>query len=176
MTTDTLDRRQGSTLLTDRDPMNRPFRTAGSLWDPAPESSVPMVTKTYTVANGALSLTGILPPWFDAVVCRGAAILGLPSNWDGYGALQIDPTLLIEGLRILLGTLPNDAPLPAVVPTTRGGVQFEWHCGGVDLEVEVVSQGTIAVSFDDGTIEETHELGFNLSPLVVLFKRLPVDC
>lgn len=175
MTTDPPDRRQGSTLLTDRDPMNRPFRAAGSLWDPAPESSVSVRTRTYAFPNGALLLRGTPPSWFEAVLRRGFDLLGLPANWDNYGALQIDPTLLIEGLKILLRTLPDDSPVPAVVPTTRGGVQFEWHCGGVDLEVDVVSQGTIAVSFDDGTIDETCELGFNLSPLVGMFKRLPVN-
>jgi len=40
-------------------------------------------------------------------------------------------------------------PTPSVVPTGRGGVQFEWHKKGSHVEVYVSPDGTADVSFED---------------------------
>lgn len=51
----------------------------------------------------------------------------LNSDWNSYGAPAIDPRA-ISVAESILGT-PGQA-----TPTNQGGVQIEWHCGGVDLE------------------------------------------
>jgi len=43
--------------------------------------------------------------------------------------------------------------IPSVVPTNRG-IQFEWHAGGIDLEIEVVSPSWIEMTFSDGELHE----------------------
>lgn len=53
-----------------------------------------------------------------------ADLAGLGHNWDSYGAAP--PTN--EALAILRNT--------AVVPTKDGGVQFEWHVNGWEVELE----------------------------------------
>jgi hypothetical protein len=40
-------------------------------------------------------------------------------------------------------------PKPAVVPTGRGGVQFEWHLKGSHVEVYISPEGNSEVSFED---------------------------
>ncbi len=44
--------------------------------------------------------------------------------------------VLVDALYALMQFLPADATAPAVAPTGNGGVQFEWHRGGWDVEVE----------------------------------------
>ncbi len=47
--------------------------------------------------------------------------------------------------------------LPFVVPTSGGGIQFEWHTRGIDLEVEVVQPGRIVALFADSRTGEEWE-------------------
>ena len=39
--------------------------------------------------------------------------------------------------------------LPAIVPTSAGGAQVEWHDAGIDLEIECYPDGRIEVAIDD---------------------------
>ncbi len=45
--------------------------------------------------------------------------------------------------------MQSDTPTPAVVPTSRGGVQLEWHTREIDVEVEIPSPDHITVSYED---------------------------
>jgi hypothetical protein len=50
----------------------------------------------------------------------------------------------------LLGRLMfRPVPVPAVVPTGRGAVQFEWHRRGSHVEVYISPEGSTHVSFED---------------------------
>ncbi len=69
---------------------------------------------------------------------RAAELLQLPRGWNSYDAAPVSQESLREALTFLLEaatTIPNLAS-PAVVPTAPGGIQLEWHQGGVDIEVE----------------------------------------
>ena len=51
----------------------------------------------------------------------------------------------------------KDLPSPSIVPTSRGGVQIEWHVKGIDLEIEVVTPHRFQASFEDAVTEEGWE-------------------
>jgi hypothetical protein len=79
----------------------------------------------------------------------------LPENWDSYGARTVNPDLIEYGLSLLNELTTSGTPLPAMVPTSQGGIQFEWHCRGIDLEIRIESLGVVHVSFEDSrTLEE----------------------
>ena len=74
-------------------------------------------------------------------------IAALEANWDGQGALRIDPAI-VDAARALVSRLPADAKsgisaIPAVVPMRKGNLQFEWHKGSRTLELEVENAATI---------------------------------
>ena len=98
----------------------------------------------------------------------------LPSNWDSYGARKIEPQSVAAAIKFLIHETPGSLPLPSVVPTTAGGVQLEWHCNGVDLEVAFCSPSLIEVWFED--LENGCQSEFSISddfqPLAPLFDRL----
>jgi len=107
------------------------------------------------------------PSWLDSVISSAARLLALEPNWDSYGAPPIDPDRLFYGLNLLTSLLPSGTPAPAVVPTNSGGVQFEWHTQGIDLELEVIAVGKVNLFYENELTGETseRELAFDLSDL-----------
>jgi hypothetical protein len=68
----------------------------------------------------------------------------LRPDWDSYGA---KPLSQIAVHRVLTKLLPillrDDIPEVAIVPTRDGGLQFEWHRLGIDVEIRVPPEGPI---------------------------------
>lgn len=112
-----------------------------------------------------------------AVVNRIEAMSKLTDDWDGYGSPAPEEQTLITSLRVLSQFMPTSVVAPAVAPTTTGGVQFEWHQGGWDIEVEVFPDGR-AVAWGEnqgtqetfyGSVEESRE------DLVLRLKQLTAN-
>ncbi len=111
------------------------------------------------VPFGHASLVFSSPPpaWFNNLLTEIGQIGELEENWDSYGASPIDPRCAEAAINLLLSVLHSGTPKPFVVPTSRGGIQLEWHRAGVDLEVEIESPARVNVFFEDhqeGTKEE----------------------
>ncbi len=70
--------------------------------------------------------------------------------------------------------MPGDTPAPSIVPTPRGRVQLEWHIHGVDLEVGVTPNGSIAAAWADAAdgTEWAADLGANLDRLASALAEL----
>lgn len=102
------------------------------------------------------------------------ALGDLPQNWDSYGARPIDPSVALAAIRFLSDVLPADTPPPQIVPTSRGGIQLEWHCNGVDLEIDVRTPATFHVSFEDlrSGIEESQTIVEDFQSLLPMLRRL----
>lgn len=65
------------------------------------------------------------------------------ANWDGYGAVRLDPKILDAAARFVESLASDAIPTPQVVPMTRGRVQLEWHRGSRSLELEFESPQTV---------------------------------
>lgn len=89
------------------------------------------------------------PAWLIPTVQAMGELLGLPENWDSYGARPVNPGVVSFALQLLSETMRADTSAPAVVPTSCGGVQLEWHTRGIDLEIEIRSPGRMYVSYAD---------------------------
>ena len=85
---------------------------------------------------------------------RLAHLARLPAGWNSYKAVAISEDA-IAAARELLARFPEGTPIPCVVPTVRGGVQLEWHAGGVDIEVYVGVRGDL--KFFAGNAESGEE-------------------
>jgi len=74
-----------------------------------------------------------------------ARLADLEDDWDGHGSPAPDDSTLGASLHVLHRFMAFTASPPSVGATADGGVQFEWHQGGWDIEVEVQPDGnTIA--------------------------------
>ena len=93
--------------------------------------------------------TGALPAeplfagsWLRTVLDQLERLTSLESDWDGYGAPVIQPSLIIHTLNFLEATALKSAPAPAIVATNRGSIQLEWHRRGHEIDVEIAPDGS----------------------------------
>ncbi len=94
------------------------------------------------------------PPWLWRTLAAVKPLFALEPNWDSYGASVVEPGGVVQGLNFLGKILEVDTPAPAVVPTAEGGIQFEWHASGIDLEITFGPSGQIEVDCRDITSGE----------------------
>ena len=100
---------------------------------------------------------GLPPCWLAPTMMRLAELSFLPARWDSYSARPIQGSLIEAVAKQLITLMPNDIPAPSVVPTTPGGVQFEWHMHGIDLEIEIRSDFRWLSSYEDSSTGESWE-------------------
>lgn len=89
------------------------------------------------------------PSWMVPTVEALGELLALPPNWDAYGAPRVDPAFALAAMRLAWETFPDNTPQPSVVPTSSGGLQFEWHTRNIDLEIEFLSPSRLHVLCED---------------------------
>jgi hypothetical protein len=98
--------------------------------------------------------------WLNQTVPELVRLLWLPEGWNSDNPERINPRAVEKILMLLLAILESDSPPPIVVPTTRGGIQVEWHQNGIDLEIESFNSSKVEYYFSDskgekeGTIED----------------------
>ena len=92
--------------------------------------------------------------WLVPLVTKICELGFLSENWDSYGARTISLQNAASALSVLLEVVTENTPVPSIVPTCYGGLQAEWHIGGVDLEIEFESPQAISLSFEDADGEE----------------------
>ena len=98
----------------------------------------------------------------------------LAPSWDSYGASPLSPSSVRRSFSLLPDLLQDDVPSPAVIPTRDGGLQFEWHRHGVDLEIKVPPAGPIAQFFADANTGEEREWAgpFDRQSMRLAFARM----
>ena len=70
----------------------------------------------------------------------------LLKNWNSYGAVPVREENIEFVLQQLFPVLlASSLPVPAVIPTSTGGIQLEWHGLSYDLEVEIEKPGHIGL-------------------------------
>ncbi len=120
-----------------------------------------------------VSTSSDAPAWCSPVAESLARLLQLEANWDSYGAPPINAHEAAGLLGLLNDVMRRSTPAPAIVPTSRGGVQAEWHRNGVDLEIETLRPSRFHVAFSDSTGNEWDaEVASDLSQLTPIISRL----
>src|SRR5260370_40530609 len=108
------------------------------------------------------------PLWISDTSQKIGGFVDLPENWNSYGARRIQPELAEAAIHLLSKIVQPETPKPEVVPTTAGGVQIEWHVRGIDLEIQILSQDRLNVSFENLASGQEWSRELNLGDLSVL--------
>ena len=87
------------------------------------------------------------PAWHEKVSNRLEELLQLKDNWDSYGGKAPGTLAAAAVVTVLNSIMRSDTPAPSIVPSPRGHLQVEWHIGGVDLEIEVLTPTQVIASF-----------------------------
>ncbi|MBI2960196.1 MAG: hypothetical protein HYY28_07785 [Betaproteobacteria bacterium] len=104
-------------------------------------------------ANDLLALPARKGPsgkhWQAQIVSSIDRLLRLPENWNSYGAPRIRHDTAMFAIVVLENIMIPGTPLPSVVPTTQGGIQFEWHENDIDFEIDVIEPYHCEFTFHD---------------------------
>ena len=96
-----------------------------------------------------LTAAGELPAWVKAIVRNLNRASDLPENWDSYGAVPASQPVLRRALSVILDVMAERYPMPQVSATPSGGISFEWHRLGRDLEIEIDDGLSVEGYFSD---------------------------
>jgi hypothetical protein len=96
-----------------------------------------------------ISMERTPPSWFFPTIESLGGLLSLERGWDSYGSPRIDPKYVSAALDLIFITMQDNTPPPSIVPTSRGGLQLEWHIRGIDLEIEFISPYRIHLFWDN---------------------------
>ena len=105
---------------------------------------------------------------FADSVKRILALQDLEFDWNSYGAKSISHESIKDAIRFLAEYTNLHTMCPYVVPTSRCGVQLEWHVNGLNVEVVINPSDEIQFSIGD----EDFLLFNNGSVLVSALKKL----
>ena len=75
------------------------------------------------------------PPWLRKIDRRISNLMSLMPGWDGDGSVPVSCDVAIGAWQFVLSNVAHETPEPQVVPTSNGGLQFEWHLLNVTLEL-----------------------------------------
>lgn len=93
-------------------------------------------------------------PWFHPTLSQLMGLLALEEDWDGYGAQRIDERAVKRAVAVLNAVCPA-GPEPWTVPTSDGGVQLEWACNGIEIEIEILPAGPAQILIVEPSGEES---------------------
>jgi hypothetical protein len=112
--------------------------------------------------------------WHAAASGELVRLARLEPGWDGHSAKKIDRATMAFATTVIGAMMLPDVPKPSIHPLPHGGIQFEWHRRGWDVEIEVVAPNRIEVLVHDlGTADdETFALGADLSRLAGVLERI----
>lgn len=113
-----------------------------------PESPTADSSRALSVpSDQAYVLNFDAPPavWLVDVIHRMQAIAHYAANWDGAGARPVSTGAMRSAAHLVGAIAKPGMPCPTVGATPEGGIQFEWHRGGWDLEVEVRRSGALEI-------------------------------
>jgi len=114
------------------------------------------------------------PEWFKTALNSLWNLSKLESDWDSYGASPVDMKCL-EIAEMFLGIVAQRfPPQPHIGPVPDGGVQVEWHCNGIDLEVEFSPGDSILFFMKDGisVLEEKVDFANAISKTICVLDKL----
>jgi hypothetical protein len=83
-----------------------------------------------------------LGPRAEAAVQTLRELARMPQNWDGYDSPPLTTGASHTAME-LLAAIGDALTGSRIAPVSGGGVQFEWHIGPRELELEILPDGSI---------------------------------
>lgn len=87
-------------------------------------------------------------------------LAALAAGWDGYGSKVISPAAIAMARHVL----ESSTCFPQhIVPTVRGGIQFEWIHAGYDFEIEFNESGEVGLLAWDTSGDNNHYVELHMN-------------
>ena len=86
------------------------------------------------------------------------SLTSLPDNWDSYGAVPLKECSIYAAISYVEKLLKDKKiPEPDVIPVSNGNIQLEWSCYDIDLEIEISSENSLHVFYQNLITNESWE-------------------
>jgi hypothetical protein len=102
-------------------------------------------------------------------------LLQLQDGWDGPETLGINIEVAMRVLEILEIIATDKTRAPSISPGHDGSLQLAWYDRELDLEIEVVRSGNLAISLYNYASDQDSELTLTSPELSATIKRLMAD-
>jgi hypothetical protein len=79
-------------------------------------------------------------PWYREALERIKSLTALAADWNGYQAHEVKGDMVIDAVEFLAKIAFPGIAAPSITPLADGGLQIEWHRGGLDVEVAFSDQ------------------------------------
>jgi hypothetical protein len=123
--------------------------------------SRPPIRSTSLISNAqeqrfSLQVSQPAAEWIQSAIAKIEGLTTLAPGWDGYSGKMIDSTVAVQAVKFVIDHAYPTLPEPAIVPTAEGGIQIEWHRGGIDFEVAIsdVESTVFVEDTETGNIDE----------------------
>lgn len=95
--------------------------------------------------------------WYGAALNRISQLTELAAGWNSYASREVQADMAMETVRFLATVAYPGIAAPAIIPLADGGLQVEWHRGGLDVEITFSDEGS-GVFIVDRKAEREFEL------------------
>ncbi len=109
--------------------------------------------------------------WLQSAIQRISELTALAHGWDSYSAKPVSADAAIDAVQLLLSLAYPELPEPSIVPLADGGLQLEWHRGGLDVEI-TLSDDESGIFIEDSNSGETSEAQLNAA-VAEVYRRIP---
>lgn len=122
------------------------------------EATVPSIAQWTVTApmreprHLAFALTQPAAIWLNDAIQQVSDLTALAPDWDSYGAKAVNADAAIDAVQLLLKIAYPEISAPSIVPLADGGLQLEWHRGGIDVEI-VLSDDEPGIYIEDNNME-----------------------
>src|SRR3989442_6266099 len=82
-------------------------------------------------------------PWLTKALRQIGEIAALPEDWDSAGSAAPRSEVVQAAIEMLLHLEHEEPPMPQICPVSGGGIQFEWHGPGREMEIEVLPDSSV---------------------------------
>ena len=90
--------------------------------------------------------------WHQDAHARLIHLMSLSKGWDGDESPAVRPEIATFAWSALSSVMSSATPMPFIAPVSGGGLQIEWHSGGLDIELYIPqpSRAELYIEYQDG--------------------------
>lgn len=123
------------------------------------------ITTTNSARKKAPETVAVFAPfhceWRAKAEKRLLELYGLQPGWDGHRGKPANRSVVEYAASVLGALMRPGIPMPSIVPLSGGGLQFEWHRNGWDVEIEVLAPNVMHAYTCDIRNKEEDEFVIN---------------
>jgi len=115
----------------------------------APKGEVDYLISARGILTKQAAEVATSPMWLGRVKSRLQELAQLPVDWDTYGGVPADPRIVVIAEKLMEWFAVDGVPPPDVFASGDGGVQLEWHIGGVDATIAIPADEESTICYHD---------------------------